>query len=135
MSKLRKRLSKWFLDTAKKLDEKTVNDNCVIPIPSRNEPIIMYDPYHVDTIHSQYMMSNEMLDRYRHNISLNVDEMIKHRLVDEISKMIYDSHKDEIKETLYTDSYFNDSTVFTLDIYVCKPQKKESLLQALFYVE
>lgn len=128
MSKLRKRLSKWFLDTAKKLDEKTVNDNCVIPIPSRNEHIIMYDPYHVDTIHSQYMMSNEMLDRYRHNISLNFDEMIKHRLVDEISKMIYDSHKDEIKETLYTDSYFNDSTVFTLDIYVCKPQKKESLL-------
>lgn len=128
MSKLRKRLSKWFLDTAKKLDEKTVNDNCVIPIPSRNEHIIMYDPYHVDTIHSQYMIGNEVLDRYRHNISLNVDEMIKHRLVDEISKMIYDSHKDEIKETLYTDSYFNDSTVFTLDIYVCKPQKKESLL-------
>lgn len=128
MNKLRKRLSKWFLDTAKKLDSNTVNDNCVIPIPSRNEHIIMYDTYHVDTIHSQYMMSNEMLDRYRHNISLNVDEMIKHRLVDEISKMIYDSHKDEIKETLYTDSYFNDSTVFTLDIYVCKPQKKESLL-------
>lgn len=74
------------------------------------------------------MIGNEVLDRYRHNISLNVDEMIKHRLVDEISKMIYDSHKDEIKETLYTDSYFNDSTVFTLDIYVCKPQKKESLL-------
>ena len=43
MSKLRKRLSKWFLDTAKKLDSDTVNDNCVIPISSRNEPIIMYD--------------------------------------------------------------------------------------------
>lgn len=127
MSKLRKRLSKWFLDTAKKLDEKTVmNDSFVIP--SSTDPIIMYDKYHIDKIHSQYMMSNEVLDRYRHNISLNVDEMIKHRLVDEISKMIYDSHKDEIKETLYTDSYFNDSTVFTLDIYVCKPQKKESLL-------
>ena len=36
MSKLRKRLSKWFLDTAKKLDSDTVNDNCVIPIPGMN---------------------------------------------------------------------------------------------------
>ena len=128
MSKLRKRLSKWFLDTAKKLDSDTVNDNCVIPIPSRNEPIIMYDEYHIDKIHVQHMIGNEMLDTYRHNISLNVDEMIKHRLVDEISKMIYDSHKDEVKETLHTDSYYNESTIFSLDIYVCKPQKKESLL-------
>ena len=123
MNKLKKRLSKWFLDTAKKLDSDTVNDNCVIPISSRNEPIIMYDTYHIDKIHAQHMMGNEILDTYRHNISLNVDEMIKHRLVDEISKMIYDSHKDEVKETFY-----NESTMFSLDIYVCKPQKKESLL-------
>ena len=123
MSKLRKRLSKWFLDTAKKLDEKTVNDNCVIPIPSRNEPIIMYDEYHIDKIHAQHMIDNIILDAYKHNIGLNVDEMIKHKLVDEISKMIYDSHKDEVKETFY-----NESTMFSLDIYVCKPQKKESLL-------
>lgn len=122
MNKLRKRLSKWFLDTAKKLDEKTVmNDSFVIP--SSTDPIIMYDKYHIDKIHAQHMMSNEILDTYRHNISLNVDEMIKHRLVDDISKMIYDSHKDEVKETFY-----NESTMFSLDIYVCKPQKKESLL-------
>ena len=122
MSKLRKRLSKWFLDTAKKLDEKTVmNDSFVIP--SSTDPIIMYDKYHIDKIHAQHMMSNEILDTYRHNISLNVDEMIKHRLVDDISKMIYDSHTDEVKETFY-----NESTIFSLDIYVCKPQKKESLL-------
>ena len=127
MNKFKKRLSKWFLDTAKKLDEKTVNDNCVIPIPSRNEPIIMYDEYHIDKIHAQHMISNEILDTFRHK-SLNVDETIKHKLVDEISKMIYDSHKDEVKETLHTDSPYNPSTLFTLDVYVCKPQKKESLL-------
>ena len=127
MNKLRKRLSKWFLNTAKKLDEKTVNDNCVIPIPSRNESIIMYDEYHIDKIHAQHMIGNEILDTYKHNIGLNVDEMIKHKLVDEISKMIYDSHKDEVKETLHTDSPYNPSTLFTLDVYVCKPQKKESL--------
>ena len=123
MNKFKKRLSKWFLDTAKKLDEKTVNDNCVIPIPSRNEPIIMYDEYHIDKIHAQHMIDNIILDAYKHNISLNVDEMIKHKLVDEISKMIYDSHKDEVNETFY-----NESTMFSLDICVCKPQKKESLL-------
>ena len=122
MSKLRKKLSKWFLDTAKKLDEKTVMNNSFV-IPPSTQPIIMYDEYHIDKIHAQHMMGNEILDTYRHNISLNVDEMIKHRLVDEISKMIYDSHKDEVKETFY-----NESTVFTLDVYVCKPQKKESLL-------
>ena len=127
MSKLRKKLSKWFLDTAKKLDEKTVmNDSFVIPLST--QPIIMYDEYHIDKIHAQHMIGNEILDTFRHNISLNVDEMIKHKLVDEISKMIYDSHKDEVKETLHTDSPYNPSTLFTLDVYVCKPQKKESLL-------
>lgn len=122
MNKLRKRLSKWFLDTAKKLDEKTVmNDSFVIPLST--QPIIMYDEYHIDKIHAQHMIGNEILDTFRHNISLNVDEMIKHKLVEEISKMIYDSHKDEVKETFY-----NESTIFSLDICVCKPQKKESLL-------
>ena len=126
MSKLRKRLSKWFLDTAKKLDEKTVmNDSFAIPLST--QPIIMYDEYHIDKIHAQHMISNEILDTFRHK-SLNVDETIKHKLVDEISKMIYDSHKDEVKETLHADSPYNPSTLFTLDVYVCKPQKKESLL-------
>ncbi len=121
MNKFKKRLSKWFLDTAKKLDEKTVmNDSFAIPLST--QPIIMYDEYHIDKIHAQHMIGNEILDTFRHK-SLNVDEMIKHKLVDEISKMIYDSHKDEVKETFY-----NESTIFSLDICVCKPQKKESLL-------
>ena len=122
MNKFKKRLSKWFLDTAKKLDEKTVmNDSFVIPLST--QPIIMYDEYHIDKIHAQHMIGNEILDTFRHDIRLNVEEMIKHKLVDEISKMIYDSHKDEVKETFY-----NESTMFSLDICVCKPQKKESLL-------
>lgn len=125
MSKLRKKLSKWFLDTAKKLDEKTVMDNSFI-IPPSSQPIIMYDQYHIDKLHAQNMISNATLDAYRHNVSFNVDDMIKHRLVDEISKMIYDSHKDEVKETLHADSPYNESTIFSLDVYVCKPQKKES---------
>ena len=122
MNKFKKRLSKWFLDTAKKLDEKTVmNDSFTIPLST--QPIIMYDEYHIDKIHAQHMIDNIILDAYKHNIRLNVEEMIKHKLVEEISKMIYDSHKDEVKETFY-----NESTIFSLDICVCKPQKKESLL-------
>ena len=129
MSKLKEKLSKWFLDMAKKLDENTVNDNCTtIQLPTSTQPIIMYDTYHVEKIHAQHMMSDATLDAYRHNLSFDVDDMIKRRLIDEISKVIYDSHKDDVKKTLLADSPYNPSTLFTLDVYVCKPQKKESLL-------
>lgn len=127
MSKLKEKLSKWFLDTAKKLDEKTVMNNTFV-IPSSTQPIIMYDKYHIEKIHAQHMINDATLDAYRHNLSFDVDDMVRHRLIDEISKMIYDSHKDEVKETLCADSPYNPSTLFTLDVYVCKPQKKESLL-------
>ena len=129
MSKLKEKLSKWFLDMAKKLDENTVNDNCTtIQLPSSTQPIIMYDTYHIEKIHAQHMMSDATLDAYRLNLSFDVDDMIKRRLIDEISKVIYDSHKDDVKKTLLADSPYNPSTLFTLDVYVCKPQKKESLL-------
>lgn len=124
MSKLREKISKWFFDIAKKLDEKTVMSNSFV-IPPSTQPIIMYDKYHIEKIHAQHMINDVTLDAYRHNVSFNVDEMIKHRLVDEISKMIYDSNKNEVKETLCVDSPYNPSTLFTLDVYVCKPQKKE----------
>lgn len=129
MSKLKEKLSKWFLDIAKKLDESTVNDNCTtIQLPTSTQPIIMYDTYHIEKIHAQHMMSDATLDAYRLNLSFDVDDMIKRRLIDEISKVIYDSHKDDVKKTLLADSPYNPSTLFTLDVYVCKPQKKESLL-------
>ena len=127
MSKLREKLSKWFLDKAKKLDEKTVMDNSFI-IPPSSQPIILYDQYHIEKIHAQHMINDATLDAYRHNLSFDVDDMIRHRLIDEISKIIYDSHKDDVKKTLHADSPYNPSTLFTLDVYVCKPQKKESQL-------
>lgn len=123
MSKLREKLSKWFFDTAKKLDEKTVMNNSFV-IPSSTQPIITYDEYHIEKIHAQHMMSDATLDAYRHNLSFDVDDMIRHRLIDEISKIIYDSHKDDVKKTFHADSPYNPSTLFTLDVYVCKPQKK-----------
>ena len=127
MSKLRKRLSKWFLDTAKKLDSDTVNDNCVIPIPSRNEPIIMYDQYHVDKIHAQYQISNTMFDTYRKMDGYDgfIEERIPEILARGIAEEIMKAHKDEIKKTQLISM---DAPVYSLDVYVCRPQKKESLL-------
>ena len=127
MNKLRKRLSKWFLDTAKKLDSNTVNDNCTIPIPSRNEPIIMYDQYHVDKIHAQYQISNTMFDTYRKMDGYDgfIEERIPEILARGIAEEIMKAHKDEIKKTQLE---LIDGPLYSLDVYVCRPQKKESLL-------
>ena len=127
MNKLRKRLSKWFLDIAKKLDSDTVNDNCVIPIPSRNEPIIMYDQYHVDKIHAQYQISDMMFDTYRKMEGYDgfIEERIPEILARGIAEEIMKAHKDEIKKTQLE---LIDGPLYSLDVYVCRPQKKESLL-------
>lgn len=127
MSKLRKRLSKWFLDTAKKLDSNTVNDNCTIPIPSRNVPIIMYDQYHAYKISAQYQISKNMFDTYRRIegydgfIEERIPEILTRRIAEEIMK----TYKSEIKKTQLISM---DAPLYYLDVYVCKPQKKESLL-------
>ena len=127
MSKLRKRLSKWFLDTAKKLDSDTVNDNCVIPIPSRNEPIIMYDRNHVDRIHAQYQIPNTMFNIYSRMEGYDgfFEERIPEILTRGIAEEIMKVHKDEIKKTQLISM---DAPLYYLDVYVCKPQKKESQL-------
>ena len=129
MNRLRKRLSKWFLDAAKKLDTNTVNDNCTIPIPipSRNEPIIMYDQYHVNKIHAQYQVSDIMFDTYRRMEGYDgffeerVPEILTRGIAEEIMKV----HKDEIKKAQLISM---DAPLYYLDVYVCKPQTKESLL-------
>ena len=127
MSKLRKRLSKWFLDTAKKLDSDTVNDNCTIPIPSMNEPIIMYDRNHVDRIHAQYQISDIMFDTYRKMEGYDgfFEERIPEILTRGIAEEIMKVYKDEIKKTQLISM---DAPVYYLDVYVCKRQKKESQL-------
>ena len=126
MNKLRKRLSKWFLDTAKKLDSNIVNDNCTIPIPSRNEPIIMYDRNHVDRIHAQYQISDIMFDTYRKMEGYDgfFEERIPEILTKGIAEEIMKVHKDEIKKTQLISM---DAPLYSLDVYVCKPTKKEAI--------
>ena len=127
MSKLRSRLSKWFLDTAKKLDENTVYDNCTIPIPSRNEPFIVYDQYHVDKIHAQHQIANATLDSYKQCVSMNVEDMICRKLSEAIGNEIFKNYAGESKKTQMIDSPWNESTLYSLDVYVCKPTKKETI--------
>ena len=122
MNKLRKRLSKWFLDTAKKLDSDTVNDNSAII-----QHITMYDHYHAYKIHAQYQISNTMLDTYRRMEGYDnfIEERIPEILTREIAEEIMKTYKSEIKKTQLASM---DNLLYSLDVYVCKPQKKESLL-------
>ena len=122
MNKLRKRLSKWFLDTAKKLDSNTVNDNSAII-----QHITMYDHYHAYKIHAQYQISNTMLDTYRRMEGYDnfIEERIPEILARGIAEEIMKAHKDEIKKTQLE---LIDGPLYSLDVYVCRPQKKESLL-------
>ena len=116
MNKLRKRLSKWFLNTAKKLDSDAVNDNCAII-----EHITMYDHHNVDKICAQHEISNVTLDPYRSFIEERIPEILTRAIAEEIMKL----YKDEIKRTRLASM---DGLLYSLDVYVCKPQKKESLL-------
>ena len=122
MNKLRKRLSKWFLDTAKKLDSNTVNDNSAII-----QHITMYDHYHAYKIHAQYQISNTMLDTYRRMEGYDnfIEERIPEILTREIAEEIMKTYKSKIKKTQLASM---DNLLYSLDVYVCKPQKKESLL-------
>lgn len=126
MSKLRSKLSKWFLDTAKKLDEKTVYDNCTtIQLPSEN--IIMYDQYHVDKIHAQHQIANATLDSYKQCVYMNVDDVICRKLTEAIADEIFKNYAGDIKKIQMANSPWNESTLYSLDVYVCKPTKKGTI--------
>ena len=131
MSKLREKVAGLLLNLARKVDGKTVESKCTYPAAQLHfldsPPIITYDEHHVEKIHAEHMISDAKLDAYRHNLDFDVDDIIRRGLIDEISKIIYDSHKDDVKKTFRADSPYNPSTLFTLDVYVCKPQKKEIL--------
>ena len=122
MNKLRKRLSKWFLDTAKKLDSDTVNDNSAII-----KHITMYDHYHAYKIRAQYQIPNTMFDAYRRMEGYDnfIEERIPEILTREIAEEIMKTYKSEIKKTQLASM---DNILYSLDVYVYKPQKKESLL-------
>ena len=124
MSKFKTKLAKFFLDQAKKLDDTVVKDEFVLP----QQPItfINYDKYHVDKIHAQYAVTDIQRDAYdrmkgyENFIQERIPELISKGIADEIMKV----HKDEIQETRLASM---EGTLYELDVYVCKPIRKESL--------
>ena len=118
----RKRLPDSFLDKEKYLDSDTVNHNSAII-----HHIAMYDHYHAYKIRAQYQISNTMLDTYRRMEGYDnfIEERIPEILTREIAEEIMKTYKSEIKKTQLASM---DNILYSLDVYVCKPQKKESLL-------
>lgn len=126
MSKLKEKLSKLFLGWADKLDHETYrNETMVIPLTRQPMNITMYDQFHVDKLHAQYMIPNTMMDTYGRMkgyegfIEERIPEMLTRVLAEEIMKV----HKDEIKKTQLASM---EGTLYELDVYMCKPQKKEA---------
>lgn len=123
MSKLRTKLSQWFLNTAKKLDNETVENEInlhQIQVPEMN--ITRYDKYHIDVIRGQYSASTR--ERMEASMFHNFDyeKEIYYRISQSIAEEIMKKYGDQIK----IEHNFNmDADIYTLDLYVCKPQKEK----------
>ena len=87
----------------------------------------MYDQYHVDRIHAQYQISNPTLDSYKKCAGINAEDVICRKLSESITEEIYKNYAGEIKKVQMADSPWNESTLYSLDVYVCKPTKKETI--------
>lgn len=124
MSKLRKRLSKWFLDTAKKLDKETVSSEMIVPPVSPRQPLIVYDQYHIDKIRGQYSISPMEMRMQKKFEGFNFENEIYYRIGQGITEQIMQLYGDQMDIEYRPDL---DTQVYSLDVYVCKPQKKERL--------
>lgn len=117
-------MAQWLFDLAKKVDEKTVDGNYIMPQAQLHyidcKPMIMYDEHHVDRIHAQHMMSDENL---KYIPEIDVDKMVSIRLAEGITDEIMRLHGDKIEKEVHTGPYGNQ-TCYSLDVYVCKPKKR-----------
>lgn len=123
MSKLSEKMAGLLLNLARKVDDKTVESKCTHPAAQLHfldsPPIIMYDQYHVEKIHAQHMLSRDTL---MFSKNFNMDEYVSTSIVRSISEELMKLYGDRIK----TEDIL-DGRIYSLDVYVCKPQKKESL--------
>ena len=124
MSKLSEKVAGWLMNLAKRVDEKTVDDKLIMPAAQLHfidsPPIILYDEQRIDKIHAQHMMSDE---QYRYARDIDIDKLVSIRLAEGITDEILKHHKDDIKKEVVHNPY-GDSTVYSLDIYICKGKKK-----------
>ena len=123
MSKLKEKLSKWFLDTAKKLDNQTVDNETTVvhQLPPQLMNITRYDRNHVDIVRGQYSASTR--ERMEASMFHNFDyeKEIYYRIAQGIAEEIMKNYGDQIKVEHRSDL---DADVYSLEIFVCKPQKE-----------
>lgn len=126
MSKLRAKMAEWLLNLAERVDGNTVKDKMIYPAAQMyfpdSKPLILYDEQRVDKIHAQHIMSDEMM---RYTRDIDVDKLIKVRLAEGITDEIMKLKEDEIKKEEIPGAY-GIQTVYSLDVYVCRPKKKEN---------
>ena len=124
MSKLKTKLAKMFFNLAEKMDKNFVEDKTILmPGPALiplEPPIIMYDQYHVEKIHAQHMLSRDTL---MFSKNFNMDEYVSSSIVRGVSEELMKLYGDRIKT-----EDIPEGRIYSLDVYVCKPQKKESQL-------
>ena len=123
MSKLSEKVAGWLLNLAKKVDNKTVEDKCTYPTAQLHfldqQPIIMYDQYHVEKIHAQHMLSRDTL---MFSKNYDMDEYVRQSIVRGISEELMKLYGDRIKT-----EDIPEGRIYSLDVYVCKPTKKETI--------
>ena len=123
MSKLSEKVAGLLLNLARKVDDKTVESKCTHPAAQLHfldsPPIIMYDEYHVEKIHAQHMLSRDTL---MFSKNFNMDEYVSTSIVRGVSEELMKLYGDRIKT-----EDIPEGRIYSLDVYVCKPQKKESL--------
>ena len=131
MSKLKTKLASMFFNLAEKMDSKFVKDQTTMPTAQLHfldsNPIIMYDQYHVDKIHAQHQIANATLDSYKQCAGINVDDVICRKLTEAIADEIFKNYMGDVKKVQVVDDDFYPSTIYSLDVYVCKPTKKETI--------
>jgi hypothetical protein len=123
MSKLKTKLAKMFFNLAERMDKNFVEDKTIVmPGPSLiplEQPIIMYDKYHVEKIHAQHMLSRDTL---MFSKNYNMDEYVSTSIVRSISEELMKLYGDSIKT-----EDIPEGRIYSLDVYVCKPTKKETI--------
>ena len=123
MSKLSEKMAGWLLKLAKKTDNSTYYRELSYIPPVPPVELITYDQWNIDKIHAQHMISEEQL---KYIPDVNVDKMIAIRLAEGITDEIMKLHKDEIKKEEHTGT-FGNQTLYSLDVYVCKARRKETV--------
>ena len=124
MSKFRAKVAEWLLNLADKMDGKTVKDKMVYPAAQMYfpdpKPIILYDGHNIDKIQARHVVTDEQM---RYAGDLDMDKFVAIKLTEGIASEIMKLKKDEIEKKEMYEPY-GKSTMYLLDVYVCKPRKE-----------